>query len=73
MEIRFIIAAICLGIGCYIAGFLTDAFLQADYIRQKDDQIRQLKGEKKPFRTSSTRDLTSLMTATDIQSLTSRL
>jgi len=47
MEIRFIIAAICLGIGCFIAGFLTDAILQADYIKQKDDVIRQLKAEKK--------------------------
>ena len=47
MEIRFIIAAICLGIGCFIAGFLTDAILQTDYIKQKDDEIRQLKGEKK--------------------------
>ena len=42
---RLIIAAICLGIGCFIAGFLADACLQADYQRQKDDEIRALKGE----------------------------
>ena len=47
MEIRVILAVICVGIGCYFAGILTDAFLQADFIRQKDDTIRQLKKEKK--------------------------
>lgn len=47
---RLIIAAICLGIGCFIAGFLTDACLQADYIRQKDEKIRQLEREKREFK-----------------------
>ena len=37
----------CLGIACFITGIVTDALLQADFIKQKDDQIQALKDENK--------------------------
>ena len=44
---KLLIIATAVGIACFILGFLADAMLQADFIRQKDDQILQLKAEKK--------------------------
>ena len=37
----------CLGLACFIAGIVTDALMQADFIKQKDDQIQALKDENK--------------------------
>lgn len=44
---KLLIIATAVGIACFILGFLADALLQADFIRQKDDEIIQLKAEKK--------------------------
>lgn len=44
---KLLIIATAVGIACFILGFLADAMLQADFIRQKDDEILQLKAEKK--------------------------
>jgi hypothetical protein len=44
---RYLLCLIIAGIACFILGMITDAFLQADFIRQKDDQIRKLNNEKK--------------------------
>ena len=44
---KLLIIATAVGIACFILGFLADAMLQADFVRQKDDEILQLKAEKK--------------------------
>lgn len=44
---KLLIIATAVGIACFILGFLADAMLQADFIRQKDNEILQLKAEKK--------------------------
>ena len=44
---KLLIIATAVGIACFVLGFLADALLQADFIRQKDDEILQLKAEKK--------------------------
>lgn len=48
--LKIIIAVICIGIACFVTGFLVDALLQADYIRQKDEKIRQLEREKREIK-----------------------
>ena len=47
MEWKILLAGMCLGLACFIAGIVTDALMQADFIKQKDDQIQALKDENK--------------------------
>lgn len=44
---KLLIIATAVGIACFVLGFLADAMLQSDFIRQKDNEILQLKAEKK--------------------------
>lgn len=46
MEWKILLAGMCLGLACFIAGIVTDALMQADFIKQKDDRIRELVEEK---------------------------
>lgn len=47
MNITLILCATGVGVACFIMGLVTDALLEADFIRQKDEEIRELKAEKK--------------------------
>ena len=47
MEWKILLAGMCLGLACFIAGIVTDALMQADFIKQKDYQIQALKDENK--------------------------
>ena len=47
MNITLILCATAVGVACFILGLVTETLLQADFIRQKDDEIRQLKADKK--------------------------
>ena len=50
MNITLILMTTGVGVAFFIIGMVTDALLQADYIRQKDDEIRALKEEREAIK-----------------------
>lgn len=50
MNITLILLTTGVGVACFIIGLVTDALLQADFIRQKDDEIRALKKENEAIK-----------------------